>query len=236
MPSRTASVRLRPRPSRSSTSTTRSECSLCQNRSPKRSARHSSSASSPMWPNGGWPRSCPSPIASVRSSLSAQRARDGARDLRDLERVRQPRAVVVAGRQHEHLRLVLEPAERLAVHDPVAVALKRRPQPAVGLVELAYGRVRARRERRQIRLLAGLHPLRERVGDGPARMLVNPVHITILPGEPGWSADVRRPRKRAAGEPERDARRSRESRARPSAARAPRPAARSQAAGRAPRP
>ncbi len=50
---------------------------------------------------------------------------------RHLQRVREPRAVVVAARRHEHLRLVRQAAERLAVHDPVAVALKRRAQRAV---------------------------------------------------------------------------------------------------------
>src|SRR6185295_11224593 len=52
---------------------------------------------------------------------------DRARDLRDLERVRQPRAVVIAGRREEHLRLVLEASKRLAVNDAVAITLKRRP-------------------------------------------------------------------------------------------------------------
>ena len=47
----------------------RSECSLWRNPEPSR-FRQRSSASSPVWPNGGWPRSCPSAIASVRSSFS----------------------------------------------------------------------------------------------------------------------------------------------------------------------
>ena len=59
--------------------------------------------------------------------------RDRARDLRDLEGVRQARSVVVASRRDEHLRLVIEPPERLAVDDPVAIALKRRPQAAFEL-------------------------------------------------------------------------------------------------------
>jgi hypothetical protein len=63
--------------------------------------------------------------------VQAQRAGHCTRDRGDLERVRQPRAVVIASRRHEHLCLVLQPAERLAVHDPVAVALKRRAQRAV---------------------------------------------------------------------------------------------------------
>src|SRR3954451_22190406 len=47
------------------------------------------------------------------------------RDLRHLERVRQPRAVVIASRSEKYLCLVLEPAERLAMHDAVAVVLER---------------------------------------------------------------------------------------------------------------
>ena len=70
MPSRTSHVRLSPRPSRSSRSTTRSECSLCRKPRPPRSRTTSSSACSPACPNGGWPRSWPSPIASTRSSFS----------------------------------------------------------------------------------------------------------------------------------------------------------------------
>ena len=60
--------------------------------------------------------------------------RDGARDPGHLERVRQPRSVVVALRRDEHLGLVLEAPERLAMDDPIAVALERRPQTAVLLV------------------------------------------------------------------------------------------------------
>ena len=56
--------------------------------------------------------------------VEMQHLRDGAGDLRDLERVRQPRAVVIAGRREEDLRLVLQPPERLAVDDAIAVALE----------------------------------------------------------------------------------------------------------------
>ena len=55
--------------------------------------------------------------------VQAEGARDRPRDLRDLERVREPRAVVVALERDEDLRLVLEPPERARVDDPVAVAL-----------------------------------------------------------------------------------------------------------------
>ena len=56
--------------------------------------------------------------------VERQRAGDRARDLRHLERVRQPRPVVVALGREEHLRLVREPPKRLAVDDAVAVALE----------------------------------------------------------------------------------------------------------------
>ena len=65
--------------------------------------------------------------------VQPQHLGDGPGDLRHLERVRQAGAVVVAGRREEHLRLVLQPAERLAVDDAIAVALKRRPDVVFGL-------------------------------------------------------------------------------------------------------
>ncbi len=64
--------------------------------------------------------------------VQAQDLRDAARDLRHLERVRQPRAVVIAGRREEDLRLVLQPPKRLRVNDAIAVALKDRPDGIVG--------------------------------------------------------------------------------------------------------
>ena len=60
--------------------------------------------------------------------VQPQRPRDAARDPGGLERVGQPRAVVVAGGVDEDLRLVHQPPERLRVHDPVAIALERRAQ------------------------------------------------------------------------------------------------------------
>ena len=73
--------------------------------------------------------------------VQVQHLGDGPRDLRHLERVRQPRAVVIAGRREEDLRLVLQAAERLAVDDPVAVALKRRADVVFRLGTLASARV-----------------------------------------------------------------------------------------------
>src|ERR1700743_389206 len=57
--------------------------------------------------------------------VQAQSTRDCARDRRHLERMSQTRAVVVALRRDEDLRLVRQAPECLAMHDPFAVALER---------------------------------------------------------------------------------------------------------------
>src|SRR5262249_61258179 len=54
--------------------------------------------------------------------VEAERARERAGDLRDLERMGEPGAVVVALVRNEHLGLVGEPAERGRMDDAVAVA------------------------------------------------------------------------------------------------------------------
>ena len=59
--------------------------------------------------------------------VQAQDLGDRARDLRHLEGVRQPRAVVITRRREEHLGLVFQSAKRLAVNDPIAITLERRP-------------------------------------------------------------------------------------------------------------
>ncbi len=98
--------------------------------------------------------------------VQPQRPRDAARDAGRLERVREARAEVVALGIDEDLRLVAQPAERLRVDDPVAVALERRPQPALLLRRLAAARlVRAHGERREPLLLVLANRLREAVGD-----------------------------------------------------------------------
>ncbi len=98
--------------------------------------------------------------------VEPQRARDAARDARSLERVREPRAEVVALGIDKHLRLEPQPAKRLRVDDAIAVALKRRPQPAFLLGILAPARlVRAHRKRREPPLLVLAHRLGEAVGD-----------------------------------------------------------------------
>ena len=92
--------------------------------------------------------------------VQPQRACNVARDPARLERVGEPGAVVVALGRDEHLRLVLEPPERLGVHDPVAVALERGAVVRVRLGLLALGRVGARGERRE-RFLEPLDPVPE---------------------------------------------------------------------------
>ena len=118
-------------------------CSLCRNGRP----RNGVSACSPRCPNGVCPRSWPSAIASVRSSFSAERPSRGPGDLAHLERVGEPDAVVVALGREEHLRLVLQAAERLGVDDAVPVALEARPEVVLRLVVLAA--LARRRERRR---------------------------------------------------------------------------------------
>ena len=71
--------------------------------------------------------------------VQPERTADAARDARRLERVREPRAEVVALGIDEHLRLEPQAPECLRVDDAVAVALERRPEPA-----LLLGRLRPR--------------------------------------------------------------------------------------------
>ena len=97
--------------------------------------------------------------------VQPQHLGDAARDLRDLERVRQPRAVVIAGRREEHLRLVLQAAERLAVDDAIAIALERRPDRILGFRAEPPARVGALgRLRREDLALALLELLADRHG------------------------------------------------------------------------
>ena len=93
------------------------------------------------------------------------------RDLRDLERVREARPVVVALERNEDLRLVLEPAERARVDDAVAVPLVLRPVvvrlPFLGDRVPPHGARRARGVDREPRVLLGLElPLRESGNEG----------------------------------------------------------------------
>ena len=98
--------------------------------------------------------------------VEPQPARDAARDAGRLERVCEAHAEVIALGIHEDLRLEAQPPERLRVDDAVAVALERRPQPALVLGILAPARlVRAHGPRREPPLLVLANRLGEAVGD-----------------------------------------------------------------------
>ena len=84
----------------------------------------------------------------ARSSSSAS-ARAAVRAICATSSVWVRRAEMVALVAHEHLRLVLEAAERGAVHDPVAVALERAAQRIVGSACGARGCARMARKRRE---------------------------------------------------------------------------------------
>ena len=101
--------------------------------------------------------------------VEAERAGDRAGDPAGLEGVGEAGAVVVAFGGDEDLRLVLEAAEGLGVDDPVAVALERGAQRAVGLLDLAPRRVGGRRQIGEELGLPG-------VGRGPRRWRSPPRH------------------------------------------------------------
>src|SRR5688500_19458350 len=75
--------------------------------------------------------------------VELQHLRDGPGYLGDLESVRKPGPVVVAGWRKKHLGLVLQPAKRLGVDDPVAVALKRRTDIVFGFLACPPARIGA---------------------------------------------------------------------------------------------
>jgi hypothetical protein len=80
--------------------------------------------------------------------VQTQRAGHGARHLRHLQRMGQTGAEIVALMLHEDLRLVLEPAKRGGVDDPVAIPLKGRAKEALLLrhtAATALGRVAGER-------------------------------------------------------------------------------------------
>ena len=64
--------------------------------------------------------------------VQLHRAGDGARYLRDLQRMRQPRSVQIALVIDEHLGLVDQPAKRGGMHDAIAVALIFRADAGLG--------------------------------------------------------------------------------------------------------
>ena len=82
--------------------------------------------------------------------VEPQRPRDAAGDRGRLERVRHPRAVVIACGIDEDLGLALQAPKGLRVQDPVAVALERRAQAAIVLgLQPATRLVRPHGQRRQ---------------------------------------------------------------------------------------
>src|SRR5262245_14890454 len=90
--------------------------------------------------------------------IQTEHLRDAARDLRHLERVCQARAVMVAGGREEHLCLVLQTTERLAVDHAIAIALEGGPNRILGFLTQASARVGALRcLRREDLSLAFLH-------------------------------------------------------------------------------
>ena len=88
--------------------------------------------------------------------VQAKDLRDRARDLRDLETVREPRTVMVSGGREEDLRLVLQPPERLAVNDAVPIVLKCRAHVIFRFGSEASARVGALGSLRRKRLLLAL--------------------------------------------------------------------------------
>src|SRR5918995_1431333 len=112
--------------------------------------------------------------------VQTESARRATGDAAGLERVREPGAVVIALRRDEDLRLVHQAPKRLRVHDPVAVALERRPVVRVGLLLLPHSRVRAGRERGQRLVLEPLDPLPE---GGSGELGHAPVDCVSSPGE-----------------------------------------------------
>ena len=115
--------------------------------------------------------------------VQLQHLRDGPRDLRHLERVRQTGPVVIAGGCEEHLRLVLQPPERLAVNDPIAIVLKRRAHIVFGLGAQAAARLRAlrglRRQHLPLALLELLHGWLDNVWSSRSSCRAPAAHVEI---------------------------------------------------------
>ena len=103
--------------------------------------------------------------------VQPQRAGDDARDAGRLERVGHARAVVVAGRVDEDLRLSLQAAERLRVEDAVAVALERRADAAL-LLRLRTARVSYERTASGESACSSSSRIRsaKRVGNAPSKL------------------------------------------------------------------
>src|SRR6185503_10812149 len=134
--------------------------------------------------------------------VELQHLGDGARDLRDLEAVRQARPVVIAGRGEEDLRLVLQSPKRLAVNDPIPIVLKRRAHIVFGLGMQAASRIGAvcglRSERLALALLESFTDARQRRPPGswcraPAVRPRSWPRVSVR-GRRMWTASRHRPR------------------------------------------
>ena len=127
-------------------------------------------------PEGRMAEVVPQPDRLGQVLVEPEGAGDGAGDPAGLQRVGQPGSVVVALRRDEDLGLVLEPPEGLRVDDPVAVALERRADGTVGLLNGTARRVRAGRLGNEKLLLPGADPILERRRH---------IHPSILRPDPG---------------------------------------------------
>ena len=78
-------------------------------------------------PEGGMSQIVPQRRRLGQILIEPQGTCHGTRDLRNLQRMRQPGTVMVACRSKEHLRFVHKTPERLTVNDTVPVALILRP-------------------------------------------------------------------------------------------------------------
>ena len=120
----------------------RYDCSLWRNAEPEALAEHLVERVLARVAERRVAHVVPEPDRLGQVLVQPQRAGDDARDRGRLQRVRHARAVVVALRVDEDLRLALQAPERLRVDDPVAVALERR---ADGARLLRRARARASR-------------------------------------------------------------------------------------------
>ena len=82
------------------------------------------STRSPAWPKGVCPRSCPQGDGLGQILVEPQGLADGPGVLGYLQRMGQPGPVMIPFGKKEYLRLLLQPAKRLAVEDPVPVPLE----------------------------------------------------------------------------------------------------------------
>ena len=122
--------------------------------------------------------------------VQPQRPPDRPRDLRHLEGVGEAGAVMVARRGDEDLGLAHQPAERLGVDDPVAIALKRRAQIALILGQPPERAPRPRRRRGKPAILPRFEQLPDRHGRHFGHRL-NPVAADFCPRLTKTSADRR---------------------------------------------